>query len=63
MKDLENKVAVVTGGSGGIGIEIGRAMLAKGMNRNDNVMAAARKTTASSRIPEGFNIISLARSG
>ncbi len=31
MKDLENKVAVVTGGSGGIGIEIGRAMLAKGM--------------------------------
>ncbi len=31
MKDLRDKVAVVTGGSGGIGIEIGRAMLAKGM--------------------------------
>ncbi len=31
MENLQNKVAVVTGGSGGIGIEIGRAMLAKGM--------------------------------
>jgi len=31
MKDLRDKVAVVTGGSGGIGIEIGRAMLAEGM--------------------------------
>ena len=31
MKELRDKVAVVTGGSGGIGIEIGRAMLAKGM--------------------------------
>lgn len=31
MDNLQNKVAVITGGSGGIGIEIGRAMLAKGM--------------------------------
>lgn len=31
MDQLRDKVAVVTGGSGGIGIEIGRAMLAKGM--------------------------------
>ena len=31
MKELRDKVAVVTGGSGGIGIEIGRAMLSKGM--------------------------------
>jgi len=31
MEDLQGKIAVVTGGSGGIGIEIGRAMLAKGM--------------------------------
>ena len=31
MKELRDKVAVVTGGSGGIGIEIGRAMLARGM--------------------------------
>ena len=31
MKELRDKVAVVTGGSGGIGIEIGKAMLAEGM--------------------------------
>lgn len=31
MKDLRNKVAVVTGGSGGIGLAIGEAMLAQGM--------------------------------
>ena len=31
MDSLRDKVAVVTGGSGGIGIEIGRAMLAEGM--------------------------------
>lgn len=31
METLRDKVAVVTGGSGGIGIEIGRAMLAEGM--------------------------------
>ncbi len=31
MDTLRDKVAVVTGGSGGIGIEIGRAMLAEGM--------------------------------
>ncbi len=31
METLREKVAVVTGGSGGIGIEIGRAMLAQGM--------------------------------
>lgn len=31
METLQDKVAVVTGGSGGIGIEIGRRMLAEGM--------------------------------
>ena len=53
MKDLRDKVAVVTGGSGGIGIEIGRAMLAKGMkvvlaDLHQNELDEVTKTLGSS---------------
>lgn len=52
MKDLTNKVAIVTGGSKGIGLGVAKAMVQAGMNvtitsrHEDEVKKAAEKLTA-----------------